>query len=509
MNKKNNSPLVLCIMDGWGLSNETKYNSVHLAKTPNFDKLLKTYPSCKLEASGEYVGLPSNQIGNSEVGHMNIGSGRVILQSLPRIDKAFTDNKVSQIDEFKSFFKKHNDHKSIHIIGLYSNGGVHSHANHIINMCKLVSKKCNNIKLHLFSDGRDTLPNEFGSIVDELTSNIPSTVKISTLIGRYYAMDRDNRWDRVEKAYNLIVNGKGDYQYDSLELAIKDAYKRNETDEFVSPTIIGNYKGIEDEDSLLIVNFRSDRVREILASFLKDEFIHFSRKNNQAPFKNALGMMEYSEELNRYIPSIFKNELHQETLGEIISKDGLTQLRIAETEKYPHVTYFFSGGREKEFLGEHRIMADSPKVATYDLKPEMSAFEITEKAMNFITEKEPNFICLNYANPDMVGHTGISSAIIKACETVDQCLMNLVSFLKEKNYTSLIIADHGNADKMFNEDGSQHTAHTVNPVPVSLVSNEKFSLKNGVLADIAPTILDLLDMEKSEEMTGNSLIKES
>ena len=264
MNKKNNSPLVLCIMDGWGLSNETKYNSVHLAKTPNFDKLLKTYPSCKLEASGEYVGLPSNQIGNSEVGHMNIGSGRVILQSLPRIDKAFTDNKVSQIDEFKSFFKKHNDHKSVHIIGLYSNGGVHSHANHLINICKLVSKKCNNIKLHLFSDGRDTLPNEFGSIVDELTTNIPSAVKISTLIGRYYAMDRDNRWDRVEKAYNLIVNGKGDYQYDSLELAIKNAYKRNETDEFVSPTIIGNYKGIEDEDSLLIVNFRSDRVLSLI-----------------------------------------------------------------------------------------------------------------------------------------------------------------------------------------------------------------------------------------------------
>ena len=512
MNKKNNSPLVLCIMDGWGLSNETKYNSVHLAKTPNFDKLLKTYPSCKLEASGEYVGLPSNQIGNSEVGHMNIGSGRVILQSLPRIDKAFTDNKVSQIDEFKSFFKKHNDHKSVHIIGLYSNGGVHSHANHLINIRKLASKKCNNIKLHLFSDGRDTLPNEFGSIVDELTTNIPSTVEISTLIGRYYAMDRDNRWDRVEKAYNLIVNGKGDYQYDRLELAIKNAYKRNETDEFVSPTIIGDYKGIEDEDSLLIVNFRSDRVREILASFLKDEFIHFSRKNNQAPFKNALGMMEYSEELNRYIPSIFKNELHQETLGEIISKAGLTQLRIAETEKYPHVTFFFNGGNEKKYKNEERILIPSPKVSTYDLKPEMSAIKIKDELMINLKNKKHDFVVVNFANPDMVGHTGDLKATIKAVETVDNCIGELTQQIEELNGTILITADHGNCEHMWDSNSkSVHTAHTTNLVPFIFVNNEQKDIKlnDGKLADIAPTIIDLLGIKKSKLITGKSLIRKN
>ena len=509
MNKKNKSPLVLCIMDGWGLSNETKYNSVHLAKTPNFDELLKTYPSCKLEASGEYVGLPANQIGNSEVGHMNIGSGRVVLQSLPKIDKAFIDNKVSQIDEFKSFFLKHNNDKTIHIIGLYSNGGVHSHANHIINICILASERCSNVKLHLFTDGRDTLPNEFGSIVDELKTNIPSTVKISTLIGRYYSMDRDNRWDRIEKAYNLIINGKGDYQCDSVKQAIKDAYDRNETDEFVSPTIINNYKGIENGDSLLVVNFRSDRVREILSSFLKDKFTHFNRKNNQAPFKNALGMTEYSDELNKYIPSIFKNEIHQETLGEIISKAGLNQLRIAETEKYPHVTFFFNGGTEKKYKNEERILIPSPKVTTYDLEPEMSAIKIKNELIRNLKNKKYDFVVVNFANPDMVGHTGNLKATIKAVETVDTCIGHLTKQVEELNGTILITADHGNCEQMWDfKSKSIHTAHTTNLVPFIFI-NKKFKsikLNNGKLAEIAPTIIDLLGIKKSKFMTGKSLI---
>ena len=512
MNKKNKSPVVLCIMDGWGLSNETEYNSVHLAKTPNFDELLKTYPSCKLEASGEYVGLPSNQIGNSEVGHMNIGSGRVILQSLPRIDKAFNDNKISQIDEFKSFFKNHNKDKAIHIIGLYSNGGVHSHANHIINMCKLASKKCNNIKLHLFTDGRDTLPNEFGNIVDKLKTNIPSSIKMASLIGRYYSMDRDNRWDRIEKAYNLIIHGKSKYHSDSLKEAIKNAYKRNETDEFVSPTIIDNYKGIENEDSLLIVNFRSDRVREILASFLKDNFTHFNRKNNQAPFKNALGMTEYSEELNRYIPSIFKNELYKETLGEIVSKAGLNQLRIAETEKYPHVTFFFNGGNEKKYKNEERILIPSPKIATYDLQPEMSAIKIRDELIINLQNKKYDFIVVNFANPDMVGHTGNLKATIKAVETVDFCIGQLSQQIEKLNGTMLITSDHGNCEEMWDfNNKSIHTAHTTNLVPFIFVNKRQkyVKLNDGKLADIAPTIIDLLGIRKSKLITGESLIRKN
>jgi len=499
-------------MDGWGLSNETKYNSVHLAKTPNFDELLKSYPSCKLNASGEHVGLPTNQIGNSEVGHMNIGSGRVILQSLPRIDKAFIDNKVSQIDEFKSFFIKHKNDKAIHIVGLYSNGGVHSHANHIINVCKLASEKCNNIKLHLFTDGRDTLPNEFGSFVDKLITNIPSTVKIATLIGRYYSMDRDNRWDRIEKAYNLIINGKGDYHCDSVEQAINDAYKRNETDEFVSPTIIDNYRGIKKGDSLLIINFRSDRVREILESFLKDTFTHFDRKNNKAPFENALGMTEYSKDLNKYIPSIFKNELYKETLGEIISKAGLTQLRIAETEKYPHVTFFFNGGKEEKYKNEERILIPSPKVSTYDLKPEMSAIKIKDELIINLQNKKYDFIVVNFANPDMVGHTGNLKATIKAVETVDNCIGHLIRQIENLNGTLLITADHGNCEQMWDfNNKSIHTAHTTNLVPFIFVNNKQKDIKlnNGKLADIAPTIIDILGIKKSKLITGKSLIRKN
>ncbi len=512
MNKTNKLPLVLCIMDGWGLTNETKYNSVHLANTPNFDKLLKTYPSCKLEASGKHVGLPTKQIGNSEVGHMNIGSGRVILQSLPRINKAFSDNKVSQIDSFKSFFIRHNLDKAIHIIGLYSNGGVHSHADHMINICKLASDKCKNIKLHLFTDGRDTLPNEFGSIVDKLKNNIPNSVKIATLIGRYYSMDRDNRWDRIKKAYNLIIHGKSKYQSDNIEQAIDDAYKRNETDEFVSPTIINNYKGIENGDSLLIVNFRSDRVREILESFLKDKFIHFNRKNNEAPFKNALGMTEYSKELIKYIPSIFKHELHKETLGEIVSKAGLMQLRIAETEKYPHVTFFFNGGQEERYKNEERILIPSPKVATYDLQPEMSAIRIKDELMIKLQKKQYDFIVVNFANPDMVGHTGDLKATIKAVETVDNCIGQLSQQIEKLNGTMLITSDHGNCEEMWDfNNKSIHTAHTTNLVPFIFVNkNKKYvKLNDGKLADIAPTVIDLLGIRKSKLITGKSLIRKN
>ena len=509
MNKIKNSPLVLCIMDGWGLRDQKNCNSVKLAQTPNFDKFFKSYPSCKLEASGEYVGLPANQIGNSEVGHMNIGSGRVVLQSLPRINEAFKDKKVFDIKEFKDFFKNHQNNKTIHIIGLCSTGGVHSHENHIVNICKLVSKKVKKIKLHLFSDGRDTLPNEFGKIIHEFTSKIPKSVKISTLIGRYYSMDRDNRWERIEKAYNLIIDGESKYKCNNIVQAITEAYARNETDEFVSPTSINDYKGIENGDSLLIVNFRSDRVRELLESFLKDDFSFFNRNNNNAPFINALGMNEYSEELNKYIPSIFKNEIHKDTLGEIISQSKLKQLRIAETEKYPHVTFFFNGGHEKKYELEERILIPSPKVATYDIKPEMSAFKIRDELINCIKNKIYDFIVVNFANPDMVGHTGNLDATIKAVETVDNCIGDITTEIKKINGTILITADHGNCEQMWDDQSnSAHTAHTTNLVPFIMINENQniVKLTDGKLSDIAPTVLDLLGIKQPKSMTGQTLI---
>ena len=504
--KQNNKPLVLCIMDGWGLDNDKKNNAVALAKTPNYNFFLRNFPNSKLEASGEYVGLPKGQIGNSEVGHMNLGSGRVILQSLPKINLSFKKNIVKKNKQLNDFLYTHQNGKTIHVLGLCSNGGVHSHKDHIIELVKILNEKNLNICLHLFSDGRDSSPNEFGNIIKQMVTQLPPKIQISTLIGRYYSMDRDNRWERIEKCYNLIINGKSDYNCENVIKAIKLAYDRNETDEFVSPTIIGNYNGIKTGDSLLITNFRADRVREILEAFLFPKFTHFKRFKDKPPFKNALGMNEYSEKLNPYIKSIFKNEVIKDTLGEIISRAGLRQLRLAETEKYPHVTFFFNGGLEEKFNGEKRILCQSPKVATYDLKPEMSANEIANSIIPEIKNDYADFICLNFANPDMVGHTGNFNAAVQACEAVDQCTKQVVEEALKKNYSIIIIADHGNSDLMVNNDGTPNTAHTTNPVPIIILDKDFDNVKNGILADVAPTILKIMGIEKPSKMTGKYLV---
>ncbi len=507
-------PIVLCIMDGWGIEKNIKNNAIRLAKTPNYDKLIKNFPSSFLKASGNSVGLPKNQIGNSEVGHMNIGSGRVILQSLPKIDKAFKENQISKNENLDKFIKKLNPEKSVHILGLCSYGGVHSHARHIIEMSKIISKKSKNVKLHIFSDGRDTLPNELSTIIAEFSSNLPKSIKICSLIGRYYSMDRDNRWNRVKKAHDLIVNGKGNYNFQNIFEAVDNAYKRGETDEFISPTTISNYKGIEAGDSIIMTNFRADRVREFLESLVNPNFNKFQRDENILPITNTLGMYHYSDELSKYILSIFKNELYEKTLGEVISLAGLTQLRIAETEKYPHVTFFFNGGQEKRYKMEDRILIPSPKVATYDLKPEMAANKINKKLNYYIQKNIYDLIIVNFANPDMVGHTGNLKATIKAVETVDECVGKIKKSISKTNGILLLTSDHGNCECMWNDkNNSPHTAHTTNLVPFIMVSNikliksKKLKLNNGKLADIAPTILDLLNIEKPKLMDGNSLIR--
>ena len=506
--KQNNKPLVLCIMDGWGLDNDKKNNAVALAKTPNYNFFLRNFPNSKLEASGEYVGLPKGQIGNSEVGHMNLGSGRVILQSLPKINLSFKKNIVKKNKQLNDFLYTHQNGKTIHVLGLCSNGGVHSHKDHIIELVKILNEKNLNICLHLFSDGRDSSPNEFGNIIKQMVTQLPPKIQISTLIGRYYSMDRDNRWERIEKCYNLIINGKSDYNCENVIKAIKLAYDRNETDEFVSPTIIGNYNGIKTGDSLLITNFRADRVREILEAFLFPKFTHFKRFKDKPPFKNALGMNEYSEKLNPYIKSIFKNEVIKDTLGEIISRAGLRQLRLAETEKYPHVTFFFNGGNETAFQGEKRILIPSPKVATYDLCPEMSANEIKKSIIKNINSKQFDIIIANFANPDMVGHSGNYEATIKAVEFVDRCIGSILKAVNNNNGILILTSDHGNSEVMWDEkQSSKHTAHTYNPVPFILVNGEpNIKLRNGKLSDIAPTILDLLKINKPKEIEGKSLI---
>ena len=508
-----NKPLVLCIMDGWGLNNDKKNNAVALAKTPNYSFFLRNFPNSKLEASGEYVGLPPGQIGNSEVGHMNLGSGRIVLQSLPKINLAFKKRYIQKNDSLQEFLAAHKTESTIHVLGLCSNGGVHSHKDHIIELTKILNKKKLKVCLHLFSDGRDSSPNEFGNIIRKMLSQLPPKIKISTLIGRYYSMDRDNRWERIEKCYNLIINGKSIYNSENVVQAIKLAYNRNETDEFVSPTVIGDYEGVKSGDSLLIANFRSDRVREILEAFLFPKFFHFKRLNNKPPFKNALGMNEYSEKLNPYIKSIFKNEIIKDTLGEMISKSGLTQLRLAETEKYPHVTFFFNGGNEKKYLNEERTMIPSPKVATYDLKPEMSAKEVEKKLTSSIQNQKYDVIIINFANPDMVGHTGDMEATIKAIETIDTSLAKMKKAIDKTNGIILLTADHGNCEEMWDKQNkTPHTSHTTNKVPLILISSKKnksfadINLKDGKLSDIAPTILNILNLPTSKHMDGNSLI---
>ncbi len=508
MENKQKKPIVLCIMDGWGINENTANNAVALAKTPNVDFLTKTFPYSTLDASGQDVGLPIGQVGNSEVGHMNLGSGRVVLQTLPKINKAFDNNEIEKNKNFQNFISNHNKNKTVHLLGLCSDGGVHSHSCHMIEMSKLLKKNKCKSWIHIFSDGRDCSPKQLGQDIKKFEMSLPKNIKIASLVGRYFSMDRDNRWERVKKAFDLIVFGKYDRKFSNVSEGIEEAYKNNETDEFISPTLIGNYKGFEDGDSLIMINFRADRVRELLTALLDPTFRQFEKDFNTPILSNNLGMIEYSTKLSKFMNSIFVKENIKDTLGEVISKANLKQLRLAETEKYPHVTFFFNGGEETVYPGETRVMIPSPKISTYDLQPEMSAKKIETKLISSITNRTYDLIVINFANPDMVGHTGDLKAAIKAVETVDKAIGNIKDTIIKYDGHMLLTADHGNCEIMFDEIANlPHTSHTCNKVPLILVSKNKDSkLRDGRLADIAPTILELMSIKSPKNMSGKSLI---
>jgi 2,3-bisphosphoglycerate-independent phosphoglycerate mutase len=505
-------PIVLCILDGWGLTKDTEYSAIAKAKTPNFDEIFSKYPRSILKASGQAVGLPEGQMGNSEVGHMNIGAGRIVFQTLPKIDKNVKDNTLKDIQLIKKTIVSLKKSKGdLHLLGLLSDGGVHSHITHIIALAKIFADEKINVKVHCFLDGRDTPQKSALTYIEQFQSAIEEydNISIATLGGRYYGMDRDNRWDRIEKAYNIIVSGEELGQVADPATAIKESYTKDKTDEFLEPIAITGYQGMKTGDAFIFANFRADRAREISMALANPNFSFFDRKKT-VDFVEKIQMTEYSAEHNEYLDTIFPPNDIRNSLGEIIAKQGLKQLRIAETEKYAHVTFFFSGGKEEKFKDEERILVDSPKIATYDLKPEMSASVLTEKLIKEIQSDKFDFILVNYANPDMVGHTGVMEAAIKACEEVDKELGKLIKAIKEKDGLLFVAADHGNAEKMFDKEKQEpFTAHTSNPVPFILVAKgaEKLKLANGILANIAPTILHVMGIEKPKEMTEESLLR--
>ena len=503
-------PLVLCILDGWGERPKANDNAITAAHTPVWHRLLARWPHAHLQASEHYVGLPDGQMGNSEVGHTNLGAGRLVLQDLPRIDAAISADQLAAMPALRQFVGKLIESGgTVHLMGLLSPGGVHSHQHQIAAFARILAEAGLPVAVHAFLDGRDTPPKAGASFLKKFQQDVAGLerLRIATVCGRYHAMDRDRRWDRVEKAYRAIVEAAGDRAEDPAE-AIAAAYSRGETDEFVRPTVIADYRGMKDGDGLLIANFRADRVRELAAALLDPDFADFARPKRIA-FAAALGLVEYSTELNRFLSTLFPPEDLADTFGEVVSRAGLTQLRIAETEKYAHVTFFFNGGRETVFPGEERILVPSPKVATYDQQPEMSAPEVTEKVVEAIEARRFNVIVLNYANTDMVGHTGDLSAAVKAVETVDTCLGRLSEAVERVGGTLVITADHGNAEMMLDpKSGEPHTAHTLNPVPF-IVANPPAvvrHLDDGRLSDVAPTLLDLLGLAKPSAMTGHSLI---
>ena len=503
-------PLVLCILDGWGERPKADDNAIENARAPNWHRLTARWPHAQLQASEHYVGLPDGQMGNSEVGHTNIGAGRVVFQDLPRIDAVIAEGKLAIMPALRDFIGKLKESRGMaHLMGLMSPGGVHSHQRQIAALARILAEAGVPVAVHAFLDGRDTPPKSAGSYVKQFQKEVAGIrdLRIATVCGRYYAMDRDKRWDRVERAYRAIVSGAGERADDPLQ-AIEVAYARGETDEFVVPTAIAGYAGMRDGDGLLVANFRADRVREIAAAVLDPDFAGFVREK-QISFATALGLVEYSTELNRFLATLFPPENLGDSFGEVVSRAGLTQLRIAETEKYAHVTFFFNGGRETVFPGEERILVPSPRVATYDQQPEMSAPEVTDKVVEAIRSRRFDVIVLNYANTDMVGHTGRIDAATKAVEAVDNCLGRLSEAVKKAGGTLVITADHGNAEMMRDpETGESHTAHTLNPVPFIVVNSPAAirRLENGRLSDIAPTLLDILGLPRPAAMTGHSLI---
>lgn len=517
----NKTPHALIILDGWGHRESSNGNAIHLANTPNWDKLWQNHPHCLISGSGPAVGLPEGQMGNSEVGHMNLGAGRVIDQDFTRINKAIDNKEFFQNETLKQTSQLlAAAGKSLHIFGLLSQGGVHSHQNHIKAMIKLAfDNGVENVYLHAFLDGRDVPPKSAKKSIDELQSFIQGLGNggIASIIGRYYAMDRDNRWDRIEAAYTLISSGDGLYQFDSPQEALKAAYQRGETDEFVkaSSISIGSQKiKVCDGDAIVFMNFRADRARQITQSFISQDFAEFQRPEKPS-ISQFVMLTNYSESFD--CDTAFSKNAVSNSLGEYLANQGMTQLRIAETEKYAHVTFFFSGGREQEFQGETRVLVPSPDVATYDLQPSMSAPELTDKLVDAIVSKDFDVIICNFANGDMVGHTGNLSAAIEAVECIDECLGKIVIALESTKGHGLITADHGNVEQMNDhETGQAHTAHTSEKVPLIYVHKNESTLKQlwhlgldpagGALSDIAPTLLDLMNLKQPQEMTGHSLL---
>ena len=500
------SPCLLCILDGWGIRDHAPDNAIHLARTPVFDRLWNRYPHCLLRACGKDVGLPDGQVGNSEVGHINIGAGRVILQDVLRINEAINHGIIHN-DTFASFADSMKG-KRVHLLGLMSPGGVHGHQHHVIQLVKALHDADVTVIIHAILDGRDTAPMSAIPFMQDFIALVHDCPRafLGTMSGRYYTMDRDRRWERTEKAWRAIAMGDAPRHHDSIA-AIHSFYEQGLSDEFIPPIVIGDYDGVTDGDGLLMSNFRADRVRQILLSLLDDEWQNFNRPHHPS-FAAAIGMTSYSLRLNRFIDAMFPPYVPEDTLGSVLAHHHLKQLRLAETEKYAHVTYFFNGGREEPFVGEERTLIPSPRVATYDETPAMSADDITEAALHAMQKNVYSLIVLNFANPDMVGHTGKLDAAIQAVQAVDQALGRLCDMAQKHGITVLVTADHGNAEQMKDDaSGQPHTFHTPHPVPFIIATSKKLTLKEtGRLADIAPTILHIMELEKPKAMNGHSLI---
>jgi 2,3-bisphosphoglycerate-independent phosphoglycerate mutase len=505
MNKK----VILMILDGWGKSPDPKVSAIDNANTPFIDSLYTKYPNAQLRTDGLNVGLPEGQMGNSEVGHMNLGAGRIVYQDLAKINLAVANKTMSQekplMDAF-DYAKKNN--KAVHFLGLVSDGGVHSHTSHLRGLINVAQAEgIQKMFIHAFTDGRDVDPKSGVNYITDLEKYLQNTnAKLASVIGRYYAMDRDKRWERVKLAYDLLVNGLGTKTQNVTE-SINESYGNNVTDEFIKPLIVVDSNNnplslIKEDDVVIFFNFRTDRGRELTEALSQKDF----HEQNMHKLNLYYVTMTNYDDTYSNVHVVYDKDNISETLGEVLENNNKKQIRIAETEKYPHVTFFFSGGREEPFVGETRILKNSPKVATYDLQPEMSAFELKDALVNELKKEEVDFVCLNFANGDMVGHSGVMSAAIKACEAVDVCIKEVIETALEHNYTTIIIADHGNCETMINPDGTPNTAHTTNPVPIILVDKELKNINNGVLGDIAPTILELMNIPQPQVMTCKSLL---
>ncbi|MDX1270642.1 2,3-bisphosphoglycerate-independent phosphoglycerate mutase [Bizionia paragorgiae] len=505
MNKK----VILMILDGWGKSPDPKVSAIDHAKTPFIDSLYTKYPHAQLRTDGLHVGLPEGQMGNSEVGHMNLGAGRIVYQDLAKINLAVEKQTLALEPVLRNAFQyaKENN-KAVHFLGLVSDGGVHSHINHLKGLLDVAENlELDNTFIHAFTDGRDVDPKSGKHFIEDLQNYTANTcAKLASITGRYYSMDRDQRWERVKLAYDALIHGQGTHSTNAVD-SIQESYDNGITDEFIQPIIMvdNNQKPlatIKEDDVVVFFNFRTDRGRQLTDALSQRDFpVYEMQKLNL----HYVTLTNYDENF-KGLHVVFNKDNITETLGEVLEKENKKQIRIAETEKYPHVTFFFSGGRETPFIGESRILKHSPKVATYDLKPEMSAFELTDALVPELKNQAPDFVCLNFANGDMVGHTGVMDAAIKACEAVDTCVEKVVTTALENGYTTLLIADHGNCETMINPDGSPNTAHTTNPVPLILIDKDLTAIKDGILGDVAPTILKLMGIEQPKAMTQHALI---